>query len=62
MRLTTYLIISAFVSVLCSFDENNVDYEVNTEGISQESIEDFEDFETFENYKLKINLIYRKAL
>ena len=62
MRLTTYLIISAFVSVLCSCDENNVDYEVNTEGIAQEAIEDFEDFETFETFKLKINLIYRKAL
>ena len=59
MRLTTYLIISAFVGVLCSCDENNVDYEVNTEGIAQEAIEDFENFETF---KLKINLIDRKAL
>ncbi|MGY8953084.1 MAG: hypothetical protein ACKVJP_06950 [Flavobacteriales bacterium] len=56
MRLTTYLIISAFVGVLCSCDENNVDYEVNTEGIAQEAIEDFETF------KLKINLIDRKAL
>ena len=53
MRLTTYLIISAFVGVLCSCDENNVDYEVNTEGIAQEAIEDFENFE---NFKLKINL------
>ena len=59
MRLTTYLIISAFVGVLCSCDENNVDYEVNTEGIAQEAIEDFENFE---NFKLKINLIDRKAL
>ena len=56
MRLTTYLIISAFVGVLCSCDENNVDYEVNTEGIAQEAIEDFE------NFKLKINLIDSQVL
>ena len=56
MRLTIFFLLSATVVVFYACDSHEVDYDVNTEGIAQEAIEDFE------NFKLKINLIDSQVL